>query len=340
MKKILTLLIILTALAGCKEKSTEASIKGTIRGLGNDTILIYGADEFSDFTDSIPVINDNFEYSMPADTLMQVMLSFSNEWESPVFVDKSNKITITGDADAPSLLQITGNNANDDLTNFYQRFAPMAGLSKDSIEVFIENYIRQNQTSPINIYLVDKYFIQQSKPNIAKIKEVMALMTGELQDKPYMEKIAKFIKEAEESEVGKNPVSFNLNNKDGKRVSRTDYRTKYLLITFWASWNDSCRNYNAELRGIQKKYKKKEDFAMLGISLDMDKEQWKQSLKQDTLTWEQVCDFAGWESPVVKQFAVRSLPCNILLSPQGKVVERDINGEELKNKLQEILGTD
>ena len=76
---------------------------------------------------------------------------------------------------------------------------------------------------------------------------------------------------------------------------------------------------------------------MLGISLDLDKTQWLETIKADTLEWEQACDFMGLENAVAKQYGVYSIPYNILLGTDGKVINRNIHGDELTDKLKELL---
>ena len=76
---------------------------------------------------------------------------------------------------------------------------------------------------------------------------------------------------------------------------------------------------------------------MLGISVNMDRNNWKDAIKADTWNWEQVCDFMGWDNTAAQQYGVYTIPYNILLGTDGKVLERDIKGEELTNKLEELL---
>lgn len=79
---------------------------------------------------------------------------------------------------------------------------------------------------------------------------------------------------------------------------------------------------------------------MLGISLDIDREAWETAIKKDTLSWDQVCDFTGLSSETAKQYAILTLPTNILLSPTGKILARDIQGKALTGKLKELLKTE
>ena len=166
-------------------------------------------------------------------------------------------------------------------------------------------------------------------------------MAGVLQDKLYIERLNESISQAEKTEIGKYAPFFSLPNVKGEKISRTseNLKKKNLLINFWASWGDSIanQNSNAELREIYKKYEKNKYIAMLGISLDLNKEQWKDAIKRDTLDWEQVCDFDGFNSEVAKQYTIRQIPANILLSADGKILAKDLKGEKLKKKIEEVV---
>ena len=108
------------------------------------------------------------------------------------------------------------------------------------------------------------------------------------------------------------------------------------MIQFWASWDTLSRDSNAVYRRIYKKEQKNKKFALLGISLDIDKEKWQKAIKADTLNWEQVCDFSGWNAEPVKLFSIRSLPANILLSPSGRIEGKNLSEKAIEKKLKEI----
>ena len=75
---------------------------------------------------------------------------------------------------------------------------------------------------------------------------------------------------------------------------------------------------------------------MLGVSLDLDKKKWQETIKAATLKWDQVCDFSGWSGEIIKQFAIQPLPTNILLSPTGRIEGKNLDEKAIENKLKEI----
>ena len=120
MKKSSILILILICLAGCKKSSNETTITGEIKGLGTDTLYLYGMDELYDRIDTIYAENDKFSYTTNVDTITSAYLLLKNQIEYPIFLDKGNKIKIKGDTINLNLLTVTGNIYNEEFTDFQQ----------------------------------------------------------------------------------------------------------------------------------------------------------------------------------------------------------------------------
>ncbi len=332
------LLIIVSACGG--KKSETVSLNGEIKGLGNDTIYIFGADKLYDCMDTLLVKDDKFSATLTPDTLVETYLLFSDGTQYPLFMDKGDKIQIKGSASEPGLLEITGNSANEELSAFLNELKGLGTLSQKVMEEKAESFINNHPASLASIYLLDKYFIQKPQHDFNQIKRLTEHMTGELKDRPAIDELLDRIQEEEKSAVGKSTPYFHLPNAKGKSISRSDFKNQYLLLQFWASWDTLSRDSNAVYRRIYKKEQKNKKFALLGISLDIDKEKWQEAIQTDTLKWEQVCDFSGWSTEPVKLFSIRGLPANILLSPSGRIEGRNLSEEAIEKKLKEIEKTE
>lgn len=341
MKKSGILILLIICLVGCKKTSNEVSITGEIKGLGTDTLYLYGMDDSYDRIDTIYTENDQFTFTTEVDTITSAFLLFNNQTEYPIFLDKGNQIKIKGNTSNLDFLTIEGNTSNEEFTAFQKSLEGLGKPSDKVLEQKAEEFIKLHHSSLVSLYLLDKYFVQKESPDFNKIKSLVEVMTGVLQDNPYIEQLNQSIAQLEKMEVGKYAPYFNLPNPKGEKINRSSeaFKQKYLLINFWASWTDSIskKQSNSELRGIYKTYKKSKHLGMLGISLDLDKKQWKDAIKKDTLSWEQVCDFGGLNSEVAKQYAIKQLPTNILLSADGKILAKNLQGKELKKKVEEVV---
>ena len=151
MKKVCLLYFLLIALFACSEKKTDSiSLNGEIKGLGNDTIYLYGSDRMYDRMDTLIVENDKFSTTLSVDTLVSTILLFSDGTEYPLFLDKGHKIQIKGSAAELSSLQISGNAPNKDLTDFNQELKGLGTPSEKALEEKVENFITKHPSSLAN----------------------------------------------------------------------------------------------------------------------------------------------------------------------------------------------
>jgi peroxiredoxin len=125
----------------------------------------------------------------------------------------------------------------------------------------------------------------------------------------------------------------------GKTVNLSSFRGKYVLIDFWASWCGPCRHENPNVVKAFNHYKGQK-FTIIGVSLDRPgaKEKWMAAIHKDGLNWTQVSDLKFWDSKTAGLYAVRGIPQNFLLDPDGKIIAKNLRGDDLDDKLQQIFG--
>ncbi|MDR0976201.1 MAG: DUF4369 domain-containing protein [Prevotellaceae bacterium] len=329
--------LLLAALAACSSTpDTDVLISGNIRGMGNDTIYLYGIDRLYDRIDTLVSKDDKFTARLSVDTLSTTLLLFSDGTEYPLFMDKAQQIDIKGDFTALGNLQIGGNLPNQQMSQFYRDMNGLTQPSEALLEERADTFITTHPNSLASVYLLHKYFVLQPQPDYARIRRLTEHMTGELRDRPYLTDLQKRLDEMSNTDVGKNMPFFRIPRANGKDITRSDFSDKYLLIHFWASWDTVSRAHNSVYRRIYKKTEKSKLFAMLGISLDIDKKQWLHALDTDTLKWTQAGELNGWNSPLIKQLSISTLPANLLLSPSGRIEARNIDEAGINAKLEQI----
>lgn len=138
--------------------------------------------------------------------------------------------------------------------------------------------------------------------------------------------------------VGKIAPDFSLPGVDGEPLALSDFRGKYVLVSFWASWCSYCRVGNPHLVSMYSKYRGP-GFEILGVSLDRSREAWLKGIAEDDIEWPQISDLQGWQNAASTRYGVSSIPANVLVDPQGVIIARNIRGAELEQKLQELFRT-
>ena len=136
--------------------------------------------------------------------------------------------------------------------------------------------------------------------------------------------------------IGRQAPELTLPDTQGHQVSLSSFKGKYLLVDFWASWCGPCRAENPNVVQAYSQFKNK-NFAILGVSLDKEKDAWLEAIRSDGLTWTHVSDLKFWQSKAVEVFQFNGIPFNVLIDPQGKIIAQGLRGEELESKLKQVL---
>ncbi|MNS30975.1 Thiol-disulfide oxidoreductase ResA [compost metagenome] len=147
---------------------------------------------------------------------------------------------------------------------------------------------------------------------------------------------AKRLSTARATAVGAIAPEFTQTDSLGNSIKLSDFKGKYVLIDFWASWCGPCRAENPNVVKVYEKFKDK-NFTILGISLDQKKGAWLKAINDDKLVWTQVSDLKSWENEVAKLYDIRSIPANLLLDKNGKIIAKNLRGEKLAEVLTQYI---
>ncbi|MEP7230963.1 MAG: TlpA disulfide reductase family protein [Ginsengibacter sp.] len=261
----------------------------------------------------------------------------------PMFIDNSN-ITITGDKSSIDQLQIKGSPSHALYAEYSNDLKPYdkivtAGESIDEngvkeVEKISTDFVKKHHESYVAPLAIIRMF--QMTQNGTKAEELYKLLPAEVQASGLGQFANQQIQESKINPIGSTIKDFSQNDTTGKPVNISSLRGKYVLLDFWASWCRPCRMENPNVVAAYKKYHDK-NFTVLGISLDQAKPAWLNAIQMDGLTWNHVSDLKGWSNEVAALFHVQSIPQNLLIDPNGKIIAKNLRGEILESKLEELL---
>lgn len=199
-----------------------------------------------------------------------------------------------------------------------------------------KNFIKANPNSYVSAEAI--LSIAGQSPVEAEITPYITALSPAMKATEPVKQVLAMIEAGKKTAVGAMAMDFTQNDVDGKPVKLSDFKGKYVLLDFWASWCGPCRGENPNVVKAFNKYKDK-GFTVLGVSLDREngKEAWLKAIKDDGLTWTHVSDLKFWQNAVAVQYGIRSIPQNYLIDPTGKIVASNLRGPALDAKLAELL---
>jgi len=217
----------------------------------------------------------------------------------------------------------------------------------NELKTYTQQTVQQSDNSSLALFILSTYQGMARDPNYRvngfTDQEVVALLNEVLNKFPERTDIAG-IRNSVEAQipktiwVGKQAPEISLPDTEGRTVKLSSFRGKYVLVDFWASWCGPCRRENPNVVEAYNRFRNK-NFTILGVSLDRpgQKEAWIKAIVDDNLNWTHVSDLKFWQSEVVPVYQVGSIPFNVLVDPEGKVVAENLRGNALEQKLQQVL---
>ena len=219
------------------------------------------------------------------------------------------------------------------ISNFETTFKGYADSSNNALLVlYTASFVNLEADTVFRNRVVNK--LQKIAPNSIYTKQFVS----KIEDSKRMAQQAKMQEQmANNVSVGSVAPEITLKTPDGKDLSLSSTRGKIVLLDFWASWCGPCRRENPNVVSIYNKYKDA-GFTVFSVSLDKDASPWKAAIAADGLAWSNhVSDLKGWGSSAAALYGITSIPRTFILDKEGKIVATNLRGEQLEQKIGELL---
>jgi peroxiredoxin len=270
------------------------------------------------------------------------------------------KINVTGDVKTLKKLAFSGSSAQEDYQSYTAKFdvlkerlAELAGVinktpqstkrdslinlyqkNKQKVLEQVDMFVKAKPASPVTPFII--YVTSPVDNDISNVETRYAALQPVAKETFYGREIAKLIESSKIGQEGTQAIDFTQNDTANKPVSLSSFKGKYVLVDFWASWCGPCRHENPAVVAAYNQYKDK-NFTILSVSLDQNKDRWKQAILADNLTWTHVSDLKYWQNEVAQLYHIQSIPANMLIDPSGKIIARNLRGEALYEALGKLL---
>lgn len=210
-------------------------------------------------------------------------------------------------------------------------------VSAQQKELSKEAYIERVKNNPDSINsLVDLRRVGGYTPEYAELNPLFKTLSPKVRKSKEGKEFRSYLKTLNSVSVGKKAKYFSQKDTAGNTVALKDFKGRYVLLDFWASWCPDCRVQSPELVKTYAEFKGP-NFEIIGISFDKDRGSWIKAIHTDQLYWTQLSDLKRWQNEVGTLYGVKSIPQNVLISPEGIIVARNIHGEELNTLLRKLV---
>jgi peroxiredoxin len=367
MKRLIYILLACLSLTACKEKK-EFVIKGKFENPGADNkVYLFSLDRQNQVPLDSTVLSDKgefkFTHATPAVDFFRIaagnkeyMIIAQNGDEIELTADLLNEsmtYNISGAAEADKLAELntTKNQYMGRISALQKEFEeqseaqpekrseileqmrPRYTAEIDGLNKAVLSFANKNANSLAGFYAINLL-------NPAEFEKELVDYSDKIKDnfkenvsvKEFVEKMARL----KAIQVGQPAPDFTINSIDNTPIKLSDYKGKYVLLDFWASWCQPCRQENPNLVRAYNAFKDK-NFHILGVSLDKDPAAWKSAIAADGLSWSHASELKDFEGESVRLYQVEAIPSSFIIDPNGVIVAKNLRGEELDNFLAKTL---
>jgi peroxiredoxin len=363
MRNILFIILAFAGLYSCA-KPEGFVIKGQIKGKESGEIkLMKYADGKWIAEDSAKIEKGSFVLKGKTALPELRLISMGPQTVIAQLFAENGSITVNASMDSLAKTEVKGSKSNDEFTVLTKEIQNIAketqglqqryneamqkgnedGMKKAQIDyeammgnqkVYAKNFIREHPKSSVSPLVALMQFGQEISAH--DIDTLIAFLDPSIHTSVYVSELKKLADKMRITEVGALAPDFTLNTPEGTPLTLSSLRGKIILLDFWASWCVPCRKENPNVVAAYAKYKDK-GFDILGVSLDREKGAWVKAIADDKLTWHHVSDLKFWQNEAAVKYGVQQIPLSLLIDKDGKIIAKNLRGEELTKKLAQLM---
>lgn len=324
MKRIVLFLLLVLILISCGTRSGHFKMEGRFLHMNQGELYVYSPDGGIEGLDTIKIEAGRFAYEIPCSKPATLVIIFPNYSVQPIFAESGGSVEVKADASHLKEMEVKGTDDNELMTKFRKQIANSS--PPDELKYAIQ-FIKDHPESTVSVYLLNRYLIQTETPDYKQAANLLKILLKEQPGNVTLGRLQRQISGLGTLKVGDKLPNFTAKDVNGKLINNATLANQTIIISTWAAWSYESLDFQRALNDAVKAGK----IAALGISVDANPKDVRQALKNDDITFPNVCDGKMLSTPLLKTFGLTTVPDNIVVR-NGKIIERGITANTVRQR--------
>jgi antioxidant, ahpC/TSA family len=299
-------------------------MEGRFLHMNQGELYVYSPDGGIDGLDTIKIEAGRFAYEIPCSKPATLVIIFPNYSVQPIFAESGGSVEVKADASHLKEMEVKGTDDNELMTKFRKQIANSS--PPDELKYAIQ-FIKDHPESTVSVYLLNRYLIQTETPDYKQAANLLKILLKEQPGNVTLGRLQRQISGLGTLKVGDKLPNFTAKDVNGKLINNATLANQTIIISTWAAWSYESLDFQRALNDAVKAGK----IAALGISVDANPKEVRQALKNDDITFPNVCDGKMLSTPLLKTFGLTTVPDNIVVR-NGKIIERGITANTVRQR--------
>ena len=324
MKRIVLFLLLVLILISCGTRSGHFKMEGRFLHMNQGELYVYSPDGGIDGLDTIKIEAGRFAYEIPCSKPATLVIIFPNYSVQPIFAESGGSVEVKADASHLKEMEVKGTDDNELMTKFRKQIANSS--PPDELKYAIQ-FIKDHPESTVSVYLLNLDLNQTETPDYKQAANLLKILLKEQPGNVTLGRLQRQISGLGTLKVGDKLPNFTTKDINGKLINNATLANQTIIISTWAAWSYESLDFQRALNDAVKAGK----IAALGISVDANPKEVRQALKNDDITFPNVCDGKMLSTPLLKTFGLTTVPDNIVVR-NGKIIERGITANTVRQR--------